>query len=180
MDDRQQENRTEGDDRLVTLGRVSGLFGVRGWVKVYSDTDPRENIVRYSPWFLKKKGQQWQEWKLEKGQRQGKHVVAKLAGIDDRDAAAELMGALIAVRRSQFSGANEPGEYYWTDLEGLSVTTDKGVELGRVVRLFETGSNDVLVVKGERERLIPYLWQQVVLEVDLEAGTMVVDWDPEF
>jgi len=177
---RHDRHQTEGDDhKFVTLGRISGLFGVRGWVKIHSDTDPREGILRYSPWYLRREGH-WEERRPEQGQRQGKGVVAKIEGCEDRDAAAGLMGAVIAVRRDQLPGGLHPGEYYWADLEGLQVVTTAGVELGRVDHLLETGANDVLVVRGDRERLIPYLWQQVVLEVDLEQRRLLVDWDPDF
>ena len=107
-------------------------------------------------------------------------VVAKLAGCNDRDAAEQLVGAEISIRRTQLPATTEPGEFYWTDLVGLRVQTVEGVDLGRIERLFETGANDVIVVQGERERLVPYVWEQVVRDVDLEAGVMHVDWDPEF
>lgn len=171
---------TEGDDAsFVTLGRVSGLYGVRGWVKVHSDTTPRDNIVAYSPWYLDR-GNGWEAVVLDGGRGHGKTVVAKLAGCEDRDAAAAWIGASIAVRRDQLDDRLAEGEYYWTDLEGLEVVTTDGVVLGRLDHLFETGANDVMVVKGDRERLVPYLWQQVVKEVDLEDRRMVVAWDPEF
>ena len=163
---------------LVTLGRISGLYGVRGWVRVFSHTDPREGIVRYSPWYLRLGGE-WREVRLAEGRRHGKGVVARIEGCEDRDQAARLMGAEIAVRREQLPPL-PPGEYYWTDLEGLRVVTREGVELGTVARLMETGANDVLVVRGERERLILYLPERVVLEVDLEGGLIRVDWDPDF
>jgi 16S rRNA processing protein RimM len=171
---------TEGDDAsFVILGRVSGLYGVRGWVKVHSDTDPRDNIVGYSPWYLNR-GKGWEVCELDGGRAHGKTVVVKLSGCEDRDAAAEWIGSVIAVRRDQLDDRLEAGEYYWTDLEGLEVVTVDGVALGRVDHLFETGANDVMVVKGDRERLVPYLWEQVVKEVNLEDRRMVVDWDPEF
>jgi 16S rRNA processing protein RimM len=170
----------EGDEqRFVTLGRISGAHGIQGWVKVHSDTSPRENIVNYSPWFLELGGRQ-ERRQVKGGRRQGKAVVAKLIGCNDRDAAEALVGALIRVPRSELPETTEPGEYYWADLVGLRVETLDGVDLGTIEQLFETGSNDVIVVQGERERLIPYIWQQVVVEVDLQAGLMRVDWDPDF
>lgn len=169
-------------DKLITLGRISGLYGVRGWVKVYSDTEPREGILRYPEWQLKC-ADGWRSLAIESGRRQGKGIVAKLAGIADRDSAASLQGCEIAVPREQLA-ATEAGEYYWADLEGLRVVTTEGVELGVVDHLFETGSNDVLVVvdevDGKRERLIPWHPGEVVKEIDLDGGRMVVDWDPEF
>ncbi len=162
----------------VVVGSVSGLYGVRGWLKVHSYTAPRENILSYSPWYLLLEGQ-WRVMHPQEGRRQGKAVAVCLAGCNDRDQASALLGAEIAVRRDQLPEAADD-EYYWLDLEGLRVRTLQGVDLGLVDHLFETGANDVLVVRGERERLIPYLWGQVVRSVDLRGRVMVVDWDPEF
>ena len=162
---------------LVKLGRISGLFGICGWVKVFSDTSPRSNILNYSCWHLCVAGE-WTEHRLVEGRAQGKGVVALLQGFQDRDQAAELVGAEIAVPRDQLPPASA-GEYYWTDLVGSRVTTLEGVDLGRLESLFSTGSNDVMVVKGDRERLIPFI-HGTVLEVDLIQGSISVDWDPEF
>lgn len=171
---------TEGDEQcFVTLGRVSGAHGIQGWVKVHSDTSPRENIVNYSPWQLERNGER-RTIKVKTGRLQGKGVVAKLEGCNDRDAAEALVGYDIRVPRSQLPETTEPGEYYWADLVGLTVVTVDGQELGTIDQLFETGSNDVIVVKGDRERLVPYIWEQVVKDVDLGTGVMQVDWDPDF
>jgi 16S rRNA processing protein RimM len=174
-----RESEGDGPERLVTLGRISGLHGVQGWLKVYSDTRPRENILSYSPWYLQK-GQDWEPVSLEHGRRQGKLVLAKLQGCNDREAARKFLGATVAVRRSQLQERLADDEFYWTDLEGLQVVTLEGVELGRVSHLMETGANDVLVVQGERERLLPWIWEQVIRDVNLEQGCITVDWDPEF
>lgn len=152
---------------------------MQGWVKIYSDTQPRENVLTYNPLYLLQNGQ-WVESQLERGRTQGKNVVAKFSGCNDRESARALMGSEIAVKRSQLSRSMESGEYYWTDLEGLTVINREGIVLGQVDYLFETGSNDVMVVKGERERMIPYIWRQVVLDVDLLKGQMTVDWDADF
>jgi 16S rRNA processing protein RimM len=165
------------DDRVI-VGRISGLFGVRGWLKIFSYTESRENIVEYSPWQVNKDGQ-WQTVKVESGRSHGKGVVVKLVGYDDRDAAATLIGCDIAVTREQM-GEPEPGEYYWADLEGMKVVTLDGVELGVVDHLFETGANDVVVVRGERERLLPFVRGNVIKNIDLQRHVMEVDWDPEF
>jgi 16S rRNA processing protein RimM len=145
---------------------------------VYSYTQPRENIIQYQPWQLNQGGD-WQPRQVAEGQRHGKGVIARLAGCEDRDQAMLLMGTEIGIRRDQLP-APEPGEYYWSDLQGLEVVTEKGDSLGRVDHLIETGANDVLVVKGDRERLIPFVMQQVVTRVDLGAGTIQVDWDKDF
>jgi len=165
-------------DDLVEVGRISGLYGVRGWVKVFSYTDPRENVVDYGPWYLRGP-QGMAEMRVAEGRAHGKGVVVRLEGYDDREQARGLIGREILVRRDQFPPA-EPGEYYWSDLVGLRVVTTAGVELGMVDHLLETGANDVLVVKGERERLIPFVPEQVVTEVDLAGKRLTVDWDPEF
>jgi 16S rRNA processing protein RimM len=151
------------------------LFGVRGWVKVHSDTRPREGILKYSPWQLRLGGQ-WREVALAEGRRQGAGVIARFDGVTDRDQAAALVGAEIAVGIEQLP-APKKGEYYWAQLEGLRVVNRQGVELGTVSHLFETGANDVMVVRGDRERLIPFT-RHAVDEVDVKAGWIRVDWDP--
>ena len=161
---------------MVVLGRVSGIFGVRGWIKIFSETDPKENILRYSPWYL---GEDGAPCKLIDGKPQGKTIVVRLEGCEDRDQAAALMGQQIAVRRNQLPPPSA-GEFYWIDLEGLRVETLEGVDLGRVSHLFATGANDVLVVRGDRERLLPFSWDDVIKAVDFDEQRIRVDWDPEF
>jgi 16S rRNA processing protein RimM len=163
----------------VVLGRINGLHGVRGWVKVYSHTQPRENILSYRTWYLLRGGE-WIATELLDGRLQGKGIVARLKGYDDRDQAVTLLGTDVAIRRDQMP-RTEPGEYYWAELLGLKVINAEGIELGVVEQLLETGANDVLVVKdGSNERLIPYLPGQFVLEVALDEGVIRVDWDPDF
>jgi 16S rRNA processing protein RimM len=163
---------------IVLVGQVSGLFGVKGWVKVYSYTEPRENIVKYSPWLLKTdKG--WTEIKLVQGKRQGKGVIASLQGYADPDSSSRLIGCNIGLRRDQLPELGSD-EYYWNDLIGLQVINQDGFELGRVERLIETGSNDVLVLQGDRERLVPYIKGQVIKHIDLDQKIIQVDWDPDF
>lgn len=166
------------DQELLELGKISGVFGVKGWVKVYSYTDPREGITDYSPWRVKQRGQ-WREYQVEAGQRQGKTVIAKLKGIDDRDQAQLLTGGVIAILPDQLHELAE-NEYYWRQLQGLRVVNTEGVELGVISHMMETGANDVMVVSGDRERLIPFTQGHTVMNVDLDAGVITVDWDPEF
>lgn len=165
-----------GTHRRVVLGRIVGVYGVRGWVKVLSETDPREGILSYSPWFI---GGGERPRKVLEGRRHGKGLVARIEGCDDRDQAAALVEQEIAVTRDRLPPAGAD-EFYWTDLEGLEVWTCEGTCLGRVDHLFSTGVNDVLVVAGERERLIPFAWDDVVRSVDFGQGRIEVDWDPEF
>lgn len=164
---------------FLSVGTISGVFGVKGWVKVFSHTQPRENILSYSPWILRK-NDKTEEFKVVDGQRHGHAVIAGLEGVDDRDAAASLMGCEVLIRKQQLPKP-KAGEYYWADLIGLRVETDSGVYLGTIDHLLETGANDVLVViDGESERLIPFLPQHTVLTIDLDQEVMVVDWDPDF
>jgi len=166
------------EDTLISLGNISGVFGVKGWLKVHSFTDPREKIVEYGIWQIKHQGK-WQEVKLSAGKRQGKTIVAKLVGLDDRDEAMLYQGDEIAIYPRQLD-ALQSGEYYWHQLTGLSVVTTEGIALGLVHHLLETGANDVLVVRGDKERLIPFTVGNAVVNVDLQEQVITVDWDPEF
>lgn len=161
--------------KCVVLGRIVGVYGVRGWVRVLSETEPREAILGYSPWLLGGS----EPLRVVEGRRHGKGVVARLAGCEDRDQAATLVDQEIAVERDQLPPPS-PDELYWVDLEGLQVWGPDGVYLGIVDHLFSTGVNDVLVVSGERERLIPFAWGDVIQSVDFEGGRIEVDWDPDF
>jgi len=159
----------------VVLGRISGLFGLKGWVKVYSYTEPREAVLEYRRWLLSGKDG-WREATVAEGQRHGKTIIARIDGYVDRDQAAELIGTEIAVPRDELPEAEE-GRFYWLDLEGLRVVHRDGTELGRVAHLLETGANDVMVVQGEQERLIPFVMGEVILGVDLANGRIDVDWE---
>ncbi len=159
----------------MILGRIDGLFGVKGWVKVYSYTEPREAVLDYKDWLLGREGR-WQRVVLAEGKRHGKAVIARLEGIEDRDAAAELTGSDIGVDRDALPAPGD-GHYYWADLEGLTVVHKDGTELGRVAYLMATGANDVLVVDGPSERLIPFVPGDVILDVDIAAGVIRVDWE---
>lgn len=166
------------DGRRVLVGRIVGVSGVQGWVKLESWTDPRTGIFDYRPWILVRDGRE-RELVPADGRAQGKGIVARLPGVEDRDQAMALVGSEILVPRAALPPP-APGEFYWADLEGLEVHTVDGRPLGRVSHLFATGANDVVVVRGERERLLPFLRPDVVREIDLAAGRMVVDWDPDF
>ena len=166
------------NQQQINVGKISGVFGIKGWVKVFSFTECRENILSYSPWLLKKDSETRLIAVID-GKLQGKAVVAQLDGVNDRDQAASFMGWDIYITPEQLPKVAKD-EYYWSDLIGLNVETDLGVELGVVESLLETGANDVVIVKGERERVIPFLQGQTIMAIDLEAGKMVVDWDPDF
>jgi 16S rRNA processing protein RimM len=164
---------------MIEVGRIIGLFGIHGWLKIDSYTQPQENILSYQPWLIKLKGAKPQNISVAASEMHSKGLVVQLVGYESMDAARALVSARIEVEREQLPQLPE-GQHYWTDLEGLEVKTIEGVSLGKVAYLFATPANDVLVVKGDRERFIPYLPQQVVKLIDLSNKVMQVDWDPEF
>ena len=174
---------TPSVEDLIVLGKITSVHGVRGEVKIYSFTDPIDNLLGYPAWTLKRDGEVKQV-ELVSGRLQGKILVAKLKGLDDREVARTFAGFDICVPRALLPDLDD-GEYYWHQLEGLKVIDLQGQLLGRLDHLLETGSNDVMVVKpcpgslDDRERLLPYT-EQCVQQVDLAAGEMRVDWDADF
>ncbi len=164
----------------LIVGKLNGASGIKGWVKVYSYTDPKENILNYSPWYLKLDGQ-WQQVSIINGREQGKTVVAQLEGCNDRNMAESYHGVEIAIDESQLPQL-EDGEYYWRDLIGLTVVNLAGEELGTVKKMMETGANDVLVVKttSKEELLIPYVPEYSVMKVDLDSKQITVDWELDY
>ena len=174
---------TPSVEDLIVLGKITSVHGVRGEVKIYSFTDPIDNLLGYSAWTLKRDGEVKQV-ELVSGRLQGKILVAKLKGLDDREVARTFAGFDICVPRALLPDLDD-GEYYWHQLEGLKVIDLQGQLLGRIDHLLETGANDVMVVKpcagslDDRERLLPYT-EQCVQQVDLAAGEMRVDWDADF
>lgn len=164
----------------VLIGRIVGLYGIKGWLKIESYADPKENIGVYKPWHLNRFGKQVLV-QIEAVKLHGKKLVAKLVEIDDRDAAADYLQADILISREQLPELKET-EFYWHDLLQLRVLNSSGFELGKVAYLLETGSNDVLVVQDQnrREVLIPYIKGDVITEVDLENGILRVDWEADY
>lgn len=180
-------------NNMVVMGRIVAPYGVYGWLKVLPDTEAIDGLFDYDTWWLGK-GDDWREMVVETAKLHNDVIVVKLQGIDDRDAAFACKGKQIAVPREQLPEPDE-NEYYWSDLIGLRVKNSQGVDFGLIAEVFETGANDVLVVKPDvvkpnvanadadkekpQERLLPFV-ATVVLEVDLKAKTMVVDWDEDF
>ena len=197
-----------GSERLL-IGKIVGCFGLQGWVKILSHTEPKDNIFSYPKWWLKKPSQmsaQWQECKGLKGKIQGKGLIAQINGVNDRTQAEEFVGLEIYIDAGQLLDLPD-GEYYWKDLVGLTVVNEQGFEFGAVSEILATGANDVLIVKSDKakqiqsnlktnktgmvskkskktkdtvETLIPYIWGQVVKKVDLENSVILVDWDKDF
>lgn len=159
------------------MGRIVAPYGIYGWLKIQPDTEALDGLLDYPIWWLGRDNQ-WQQYEVEVAKIHSDTLLVKLKGVAYRDMAFALKSKQVAVPREQLPEPDE-NEYYWSDLIGLQVTNLQGIDLGRIAEVFETGANDVLVAKGERERLIPFI-DQVVLEVDLGARTMQVDWDAEF
>ena len=161
----------------ICVGHITGVQGLQGWVRVFSDTSPRENIVEYSPWMLEAEGR---TTTLEvEGRLQGRLVLAKLPGIETREQAAELIGSKIYIWPEQLPELDK-NEYYWSDLIGMQVESTESEVFGRVDDMLETGANDVMVIKGDRERLIPFVMDDIVTEVDLTRRRIIVDWRADY
>ncbi|WP_374973700.1 ribosome maturation factor RimM [Spongiibacter marinus] len=167
----------------VVIAKISTVYGVKGWVKIHSFTDPLENFLDFSDLRLRQKGQ-WQKIELDECRRHGKGIVAHIKGVDDREVAREYCGLELGILAEQLPSLAE-NEFYWHQLVGLKVIAS-GQLLGVVDHMIETGANDVMVVRrcegslDDRERLIPYLPGDFVQDIDLQSGTITVDWDPEF
>ena len=168
---------SQHDDDLICVGHILGAQGIKGWVRVFSNTSPRENILNYSPWLIEQ-GDELEPVKVQ-GRLQGRHVLARLDGIEDRTRAEELIGCQLYIKSQQLPRL-EAGEYYWSDIIGLAVETQAAEPLGVVASLMETGADDVMVIAGERERLIPFVLDAIVKQVDLDAKKLVVDWSVEY
>ncbi|WP_372864717.1 ribosome maturation factor RimM [Spongiibacter sp.] len=167
----------------VVVAKISTVYGVKGWVKIHSFTDPIENFLGFSGYLLNKAGR-WQEVEIDECRRHGKGIVAHLQGVDDRELARQYCGLELGVTADQLPALSDD-EFYWHQLVGLQVFAN-GQLLGEIDHLIETGANDVLVVRpcegslDDRERLIPYLPGDFVQNIDLQGGAIQVDWDPEF
>lgn len=161
----------------LVLGKISSPFGIRGWVKVFSYTDPPTNILDYSPWQLEQKGEV-RAVAVVAGQKHGKGIIVLLENCASPEDTVQFIGADILVNRQDLPPVEED-EYYWSDLIGLTVSNVDNVNFGQIQQVIETGANEVLIVQGERERLIPF-GESVIKKIDLIEGVMTVDWDANF
>ncbi|MFQ3236765.1 MAG: 16S rRNA processing protein RimM [Paraglaciecola sp.] len=175
---------SHASDTLV-MGKIGAPFGVKGWVKITSYTNELDGIFGYSPWLLDQAGQS-KEFIVDQWRTHNKGLVAKLVGVETRDDAESIKNLDISIKAQQLPQL-DGDEFYWRELVGMQVITEKGYSLGVVKELFETGANDVMLIKanlndafGQKERMVPYLPEQVVKQVDREAKTIQVDWDPAF
>ena len=172
-------NAPDSRQRMLTVGRLHGAFGVRGEVKLESFTEPLHAISRYQPWILRDARGNERACEGVRVREGVKGLIASMPGIEDKDAADALRGTEVLVPRSALPPP-APGEYYWVDLEGLRVVNVEGADFGIVSHLFATGANDVLVAQGERERMIPFKSPDYIVSVDFDAGVVTVDWDADF
>ena len=181
-------NVVETAEKRVTLGHISAVYGIKGWLKIHSNTSPMENILNYSHWILEHDGQ-LKTVEIDQSRRHGKGLVAHIVGCDDRELARNYCGWEITVKIDDLPEPQDD-EVYWHQLENLDVfsrnSAGDNILLGKISHLMETGANDVMVIRpskgsaDRRERLVPWLTPQVVLEVNPEKGFVRVDWDPEF
>lgn len=160
----------------ITVGKIGSSYGVRGWLKIQSFTEPGASILDYAPWYISNKRDQWEILNIEDARLQNNDVLAKLVGINTPEKAKLLTGKEIAITREQLPTLKE-NEYYWSDLIGLTVINKQGEVYGTVSYIMPTGSNDVLIVKGDKEHAIPYLIGDVILKVDLANKEIHVDWE---
>lgn len=168
------------DDRKTYLivGKIGSSYGIKGWLKIFSLSDEPEALIEYKNWYIKTKNG-WEVLKTDARKQYGNHLIAHIVGIDDIDTAKQLTNKQIAILTSELPETDKH-EFYWKDLEGLTVITKKGEKLGQIDHMMETGSNDVMVVSGDKRRLIPFVLNKIVLSVDLEKREMIVDWDPNY
>lgn len=167
------------NERRILLGRIVGAFGIRGQIKIESWTEPRDAIFRYQPWILRDALGNERMFEGARGKESGKHLVANFPDVTDRDVVEAMRGTDIYVLRSALPPP-KAGEYYWIDLEGFRVVNLEGVDFGTVSHLFSTGANDVLFVRGDRERMVPFVEPDFVKSIDFDGGLITVDWDPDF
>ncbi|MEO8402213.1 MAG: ribosome maturation factor RimM [Gammaproteobacteria bacterium] len=166
----------KADQEYVIVGKIGSTYGIQGWLKVFSFTEEMSNILDYNPWYLES-NTGWEPIKIQSGREHNKCVVVKLPGYDSPEKARVMTGKKIAIKRTQFP-ALKKNEYYWTDLQGLTVIDQHGNTLGKVLYLIETGANDVLVIEhGGKEHAIPYLIGKVITSVDLAKQEIKVNWD---
>lgn len=164
---------------MVVVGKIGAPYGVRGWVKIHSFTEPLSNLFAY-PLLLETHKEGWQPIEIEQYKEHGDGYIAKFVDVEDRDQAALITNAQLAVYRESLPEL-EPEQYYFADLFGLKVYNQDHIELGLVVDFFATGANDVMLVQGaKKEYLIPFVLDMYILEIDLTAKIMRVDWDAEF
>lgn len=164
-------------NKRLLVGKINGLFGTQGWVKIFSHTHPRENILCYQPWHVKIGGI-WQTLEIVSGRKQGKTLVAQIKNINSPEQVQVFLGLQVFIEKSQLPMLKKD-QYYWQDLIGLKVINQQNVVLGTVANLVDTGSNTVLVIAGKQQYLVPYT-DEFLIKVDISQQQILVDWDENF
>ena len=165
------------NNKKLLVGKINGFFGLQGWVKVFSYTNPRTNILNYSPWSIKVDGN-FKSIDITSGREQSKTIVAHIKGVDNREDSQKFIGQDIYINKEQLPELTQ-GEYYWHELIGFDVINKDEERLGTVDYFVETGANDVLVVKGKKEYWIPYI-EPFLVSIDSKNNKILVDWDKDF
>jgi len=165
------------NDKKLLVGKINGFFGLQGWVKVFSYTNPRTNILNYSPWSINVDGD-FQTIEITNGREQSKTIVAHIKGVDSREDSQKFIGQDVYIDKDQLPKLPK-GEYYWHELIGFDVINQDQVKLGIVDYFVETGANNILVVKGNKEHWIPYI-EPFLVSIDSKNKIILVDWDKDF
>jgi len=164
------------DDKKIYLGKITGVHGIKGWLKIQSFSSPPENILNYPSWIINNQGEE-ELYSIEQGRKQNNKIVVKLEKIDDRNTAESLINSKIQIQRSDLPKLSNEN-YYWSDLVGLSVLSSEEKVIGKIESLIETGANDVMVIitlKDERI-LIPFVMHEIIKEVNVELNYIKIDW----
>ncbi len=163
--------------QLITLGKIGKTYGIKGWFKVISFTNPAENILNYPTWTLKHP-RSTEVVAIEASRPHAGGFIAKIKGCETPEEARLYTNAEIQIPKEELPEL-APDEHYWHDLIGIEVYDLNNKKLGVIDEVMATGANDVLRLKGESECLIPYI-PQVIQTIDLENKRLIVDWDPNF
>lgn len=163
--------------QCLIIGRFGAKHGVHGWQRLISLTKPLGNILSYNPLFIFIH-KQWQKMPKHETMWRGDSLLIRLADCTSPEQAKLYTGIEIGIEKQQLPALTE-NEYYWSDLEGMEVYHQSGLLFGTVKYLFEAGASDILVVEGERRRMIPFVHGSPIISVDLQQKKIIVDWDPD-
>ena len=165
------------DEKKLLVGKINGFFGVQGWVKIFSYTKPRKNILEYQPWYFLD-NETYKVIEITSGREQSKTIVAQVKGINNRDEALQLIGKDLYINKDRLPEIDNDA-HYWHELTGFRVINKNEVDLGIVDYFVDTGSNHVLVTKGDTEHWIPYI-EPFLVSIDKHKKVISVDWDENF
>lgn len=174
----------EENPKIVILGQIGKVYGIKGWLKLSSFTSPSTNIFDYTE-LMVRLGDSVETLKIDEYKERQNGLIVHFSGYDNPDDSKKLVGKQISIENDRLPQLLD-GEFYWHELEALEVVNQEGYNLGQVANLIETGANDVLVVKpsdqswDKRERLIPFVKETVIKKVDVSSKKIEVDWGVDF